>query len=130
MTPSIAVTSAGKARLFEHRDVRVRAGALGARSAGQFQRHDVAEAVMPAPVVLATFAETKVARALARGSLYGSMRTIPRRRAVFLALPTLLDARAQQRLVGAAQGGFQRFVALAHCPTQREGGRHRGRGCS
>jgi len=34
-TPSIAATSGSKARMSEHKDVRVRAGPLGARSAGQ-----------------------------------------------------------------------------------------------
>jgi hypothetical protein len=46
----------------EHRDVRVRAGPLGARSAGKFRQHDVAETAMSGAMVLATFAETKVAR--------------------------------------------------------------------
>src|SRR5690348_14889011 len=63
MTPSIAAGRAGKARLFEHRDVRVRAGARPARSTGKFQRHDVAEIVMPAPMALVTFPERKVTRA-------------------------------------------------------------------
>ncbi|MBU6417655.1 MAG: hypothetical protein KJS83_10860, partial [Xanthomonadaceae bacterium] len=40
----------------------VRAGPLGARSAGEFRQHDVAETGMPGAMVLATFAETKVAR--------------------------------------------------------------------
>jgi hypothetical protein len=47
MTPSIAAGRAGKARLFEHRDVRVRAGARPARSAGQSSQPDVGETVMP-----------------------------------------------------------------------------------
>jgi hypothetical protein len=47
MTPSIADGRAGKARLFEHRDVRVRAGARTARSAGQSSQPDVGETVMP-----------------------------------------------------------------------------------
>ncbi len=61
-TPSIAAPSGSKARMFEHRDVRVRAGPLGARSAGKFRRHDVAETGVLGAMVLATFAETKVAR--------------------------------------------------------------------
>jgi hypothetical protein len=36
-----------QARMFEHRDVRVRADPLGARSAGKFRQHDVAEIVVP-----------------------------------------------------------------------------------
>jgi len=48
MTPSIAAGRAGKARMFEHRDVRVRAGARPARSAGQSSQLDVGETVMPA----------------------------------------------------------------------------------
>src|SRR5690348_15259421 len=47
MMPSIAAGRAGKARLFEHRDVRVRAGARPARSAGKSSQPDVGEAVMP-----------------------------------------------------------------------------------
>jgi hypothetical protein len=39
--------SGSKARMFEHRDVRVRAGLLGARSAGKLRQQDVAEAVVP-----------------------------------------------------------------------------------
>jgi hypothetical protein len=45
-TPSIAAPSGSKARMFEHRDVRVRAGPLGARSAGKFRQQDVAETVV------------------------------------------------------------------------------------
>ncbi|MGN6313381.1 MAG: hypothetical protein ACTHMO_06445 [Rhodanobacteraceae bacterium] len=52
--------------MFEHKDVRVRAGARLARSAGQSSQPDVGETVMPAPMVLATFAETKVARSPGR----------------------------------------------------------------
>src|SRR6185312_3551868 len=47
MMPSIAAGCAGKARLFEHKDVRVRAGARAARSAGQSSQPDVGETVMP-----------------------------------------------------------------------------------
>jgi len=43
----IAEPSGSKARMFEHKDLRVRAGPLGARSAGQFRQHDVAETVVP-----------------------------------------------------------------------------------
>jgi len=46
--PSIAAPSAGKARLFEHTDVRVRAGALGARCAGKSDEHDVRSITVPA----------------------------------------------------------------------------------
>jgi len=52
--------------LSEHMDVRVRAGPPGARSAGQSSQPDIGETGMPAPTVLATFAETKVARAVGR----------------------------------------------------------------
>ncbi|MGH8600152.1 MAG: hypothetical protein ACRET1_05775, partial [Burkholderiales bacterium] len=48
MTLSIAAPSGGKARTFEHRDARVRAGRLGARRAGQSSRLGVGETVMPA----------------------------------------------------------------------------------
>ena len=47
MTPSIAAGRAEKARMFEHRDVRVRAGARPARSAGKLSQPDVGETVMP-----------------------------------------------------------------------------------
>jgi hypothetical protein len=33
--------------MFEHKDVRVRAGPLGAKSAGKLRQHDVAETVVP-----------------------------------------------------------------------------------
>src|SRR5574338_474197 len=66
MTPSIAAGRAGKARLFEHMDVRVRAGARPARSAGQSSQPDVGETVMPAPMALVTFPERKVTRAVGR----------------------------------------------------------------
>ena len=66
MTPSIAAPSGSKARMSEHRDVRVRAGPLGARSAGKFQGQDVAEIVMLGAVVLVTFAVTKVTRVQGR----------------------------------------------------------------
>ncbi|MBS0383033.1 MAG: hypothetical protein JSR56_11435 [Proteobacteria bacterium] len=66
MTPSIAAASGSKARMSEHTDVRVRAGPLGARGAGKFLRHDAAETGMPGAMVLATFAETKVARSRQR----------------------------------------------------------------
>src|SRR5690242_18568053 len=49
MAPSIAAGRAGKARLFEHRDVRVRAGARPTRSAGQSSQPDVGETVMLGP---------------------------------------------------------------------------------
>jgi len=48
MTPSIAAERAEKARLFEHKDVRVRAGARSARSAGKSSQPDVGSTVMPA----------------------------------------------------------------------------------
>src|SRR5690348_10446382 len=47
MAASIAAPSGSKARLFEHRDVRVRAGPLGARSAVEWSQPDVGETVMP-----------------------------------------------------------------------------------
>jgi len=47
-TPSIAAGRAGKARMFEHMEVRVRAGARPARSAGQSSQPDVGSTVMPA----------------------------------------------------------------------------------
>src|SRR5690242_14757702 len=47
MTASIATPSGSKARLFEHRDVRVRAGPLGARSAAESSQPDVGSTVMP-----------------------------------------------------------------------------------
>ena len=66
MMPSIAAGRAGKARLSEHMEVRVRAGARPARSAGESSQPDVGETVMPGAMVLATFAETKVARSPGR----------------------------------------------------------------
>jgi hypothetical protein len=48
--------------MVEHRDVRVRAGPLGARGAGKFRQHDVAETGVRGAMGLANFAETKVAR--------------------------------------------------------------------
>src|SRR5690348_13771170 len=47
MTPSIAAPSGSKARLLERMDARVRAGPLGARSAGESSQPDVGETVMP-----------------------------------------------------------------------------------
>jgi hypothetical protein len=47
MTPSIAAGRAGKARMSEHKDVRVRAGARLARSAGQSSQPEVGETVVP-----------------------------------------------------------------------------------
>jgi len=47
MAPSIAAGRAGKARLSEHREVRVRAGARPARSAGKSSQPDVGETDMP-----------------------------------------------------------------------------------
>jgi hypothetical protein len=38
----------GKGAMSEHRDVRVRAGALGARSAGKSNEHDVRSITVPA----------------------------------------------------------------------------------
>src|SRR5690348_15359277 len=83
MTPSIAAGRAGKARLFEHTDVRVRAGARPARSAGKSSQPDVGSTVMPAPMALVTFPERKVTRAAGRrgkdmdveyvGALHGAL---------------------------------------------------------
>ncbi|MDE2270937.1 MAG: hypothetical protein KGJ94_03005 [Xanthomonadaceae bacterium] len=71
MAPSIAAPCGSKARMFEHMDVRARAGPLGARSAGKFRQHDVAETAMAGAMFLATFAETKVARSpQARGTAF------------------------------------------------------------
>jgi hypothetical protein len=39
--PSIAAAVGSKARMFEHRDVRVRASPLGARSTGKFRQHEL-----------------------------------------------------------------------------------------
>src|SRR5690242_18920618 len=47
MTPSIAAGCAGQAHMCEHRDVRVRAGARPARSAGKSSQPDVGSTVMP-----------------------------------------------------------------------------------
>src|SRR6185437_4715110 len=67
MTPSIAADRAGKARMFEHGEVRVRAGARAARSAGKFRQHDVAETVMPARNGFGDFCRNK-SRTLAAAS--------------------------------------------------------------
>ncbi|MBS0432351.1 MAG: hypothetical protein JSS21_08125 [Proteobacteria bacterium] len=48
MAPSIAADRAGKARMFERMDARVRAGARSARSAGKSRRQEVGEIDMPA----------------------------------------------------------------------------------
>src|SRR5579885_3390145 len=50
----------------EHRDVRVRAGPLGARSAAESSQPDVGSTVMPAQWFWRLFAETKVARSRQR----------------------------------------------------------------
>ena len=65
-TPSIAAPSGSKARMFEAMDGRVRAGPLGARSAGKFRQHDVAETVVPGAMVFRPFLpKQKGARSLA-----------------------------------------------------------------
>src|SRR5574337_1935798 len=62
-TPSIAAPSGSKARMFEHRDVRVRAGPLGVRSTGKFRQHEVAETGLPGAMVFGYFLpKQKVAR--------------------------------------------------------------------
>jgi hypothetical protein len=48
--------------MFEHMDVRVRRGRRSASIAGQSRQQDVAETIASSAMVLATFAETKVAR--------------------------------------------------------------------
>src|SRR6185437_6297416 len=45
-TPSIAAPSGSKARMSEHRDVRVRAGPLGAKCDGRSSQPDVGSTVM------------------------------------------------------------------------------------
>ena len=55
--------------MFEHQDVRVRAGPLGARSVGQSNRHDVGETVIFARSGLGYFRRTESnPRAVARGT--------------------------------------------------------------
>ncbi|MBS0432954.1 MAG: hypothetical protein JSS21_11205 [Proteobacteria bacterium] len=66
MTPSIAAGRAGKARMSEHMDVRVRAGARSARSAGKSSRQEVGEIVMFARNGFGDFCRTKVARSRQR----------------------------------------------------------------
>ncbi len=63
---SDAAERASKARLFERRDARVRAGAREARSKGSRGNRTLPRPSRPAPMVLATFAETKVARSRQR----------------------------------------------------------------
>src|SRR5690348_3646274 len=63
---AIAAPGGSKARLFEHMDVRVRAGPPGARSAAESSQPDVGETVMPAPMALVTFPERKATRAAGR----------------------------------------------------------------
>ncbi|TAN04621.1 MAG: hypothetical protein EPN36_07910 [Rhodanobacteraceae bacterium] len=46
-TPRSAADRASKARMFEAKDGRVRAGARSASIAGKFRRHDVGETVVP-----------------------------------------------------------------------------------
>jgi len=50
----------------EHRDVRVRAGPLGARSAVESSQLDIGETVVPGAMALVTFPERKVTRAAGR----------------------------------------------------------------
>ena len=52
--------------MFEHKDVRVRRGRRSASIAGQSRQHDVAETIASSAMVLATFAEIKVARSPGR----------------------------------------------------------------
>ncbi len=58
--------TAEQAPMFEHRDVRVRRGRRSASIAGKSRQHDVAETIASSAMVLATFAETKVARSPGR----------------------------------------------------------------
>src|SRR6185312_5060261 len=89
MTPSIAAGRAGKARLSEHRDVRVRAGARPARSAGQSSQPDVGETVMPAPMALVTFPERT--RAVGRrGKRHGCRASTCLKASISLTLPSVL----------------------------------------
>src|SRR5690348_17671920 len=57
---------ASRARLFEHRDVRVRAGAREARSKGSRADTTSARPSRPARLALVTFPERKVTRAVGR----------------------------------------------------------------
>src|SRR5690348_5977939 len=66
MTPSIAAGRAGKARLFEYTDVRVRAARARREAQGSRANRMLARPPCLAPMVLATFAETKVARSPGR----------------------------------------------------------------
>src|SRR6185312_14848432 len=89
MTPSIAATSGSKARLSEHRDVRVRAGPLGARWDGKSRQPDVGETVMPAPMALVTFPERKVTRAAGRrGKRHGCRASTCPKASIPLTLPS------------------------------------------
>jgi len=67
MAPSIAADRAGKARMFERMDARVRAGAQSARSAGELRQQEVAETVMPARNGFGDFCRNK-SRTLAAAS--------------------------------------------------------------
>jgi hypothetical protein len=68
-----------KARMFEHRDVRVRAGPLGTRSAGKLRQHDVAETVVHGRMALVTFPERKATRSpWRRAESRQGCRTCPR----------------------------------------------------
>jgi len=66
MAASIAAPTESKARLFEHKDVRVRAGPLGARSAAESSQPDVDETVMPGANGFGYFPRTKVTRVVGR----------------------------------------------------------------
>gem|GEM_PF-1996449 len=75
-TPSIAAPSGSKARMFEHKDVRVRAGPPGARSAGKLRQYDVAETVVPRAWLW--LPKRKVTRAVGRrGKRQGCQRQSP-----------------------------------------------------
>jgi hypothetical protein len=63
MTPRSTADRASKARMSEHKDVRVRAGARSASIAGKLSRHDVGETGMPGAMVFGYFLpKQKVAR--------------------------------------------------------------------
>jgi len=66
VAPSIAAGRAAKGAMSEHKDVRVRASAREARSKGSLADTMSARPLRPARMVLATFAETKVARSPGR----------------------------------------------------------------
>src|SRR5690348_17536079 len=126
MTASIAAPSGSKARLFEHKEVRVRAGPLGARSAVKSSQPDVGETVRPGANGFGYFPrkESNPRRGTARKKTWMSCiirrhPTVARRRAPTKAAPrecpapsqvlTHLASLSRERERGKETGAFRRL---------------------